>query len=56
MSFARNLAINIGKILRKNSSSKHNQKLLDHAKQSITDALKTVLKWAIQKTGDLIGS
>ena len=40
-------------------SSKYNQKLLDHAKQSATDALKTSSKRAIQKTaeatGDLIG-
>ena len=40
-------------------SSKYSQKLLDHAKQSATDALKTSLKRAIQKTaeatGDLIG-
>ena len=34
--------------------------LLDHAKQSATDALKTNLKWAIQKTAeashDLMGN
>ena len=44
----------------KNFSSKHSQKLLDHAKQSATDALKTTWKRAIQKTaeatGDLIGN
>ena len=36
------------------------QKLLNHAKQSVTDALKTASKRAIQKTteatGDLIGN
>ena len=36
------------------------QKLLDHAKQSATDAFKTASKKAIQKiteaTGDLIGN
>ena len=43
-----------------NLSSKYNQKLLDHAKQSATDALKTSSKRVIQKkvaaTGDLIGN
>ena len=33
----------------KNVSSKSNQKLLDHAKQSASDALKTVSKKAVQK-------
>ena len=36
------------------------QKILDHAKQSATDALKTIPKRVIQKTaeatGDLIGN
>ena len=54
MSFAKNMCRNIGK----NLSIKYNQKLLDHAKQSATDALKTTSKRAIQKTaeetGDLI--
>ena len=44
----------------KNVSSKYSQKLLDHAKRSATDALKTASKRAIQKTaeaaGDLIGN
>ena len=31
-----------------NLSSKYSQKLLDHAKQSATDALKTASKRAIQ--------
>ena len=39
---------------------KYNQKLLNHAKQSATDALKTSSKRVIQKTaeatGDLIGT
>ena len=44
----------------RNLSSKYTQKLLDHAKRSATDALKTAWKRAIQKkqkqlaTGDLI--
>ena len=41
--------------------SKHSQTLLDHAKQSATDALKTTSKRAIQKNsryaiGDLISN
>ena len=43
-----------------NFSSKYSQKLLDHAKQSTTDAFKTASKTAIQKaaeaTCDLIGN
>ena len=45
---------NIGKNISKNSSSKYTQKLLDHAKKSATDALKTVSKRAIQKTAMVI--
>ena len=45
---------------KKNLSSKYSQKLLDHAKQSTTDAFKTASKTAIQKaaeaTYDLIGN
>ena len=44
----------------KNLSSKYGQKLLDSAKKSTTDAIKTASKRAIQKTaeatGDLIGN
>ena len=51
LSFAKNL----GKIL----SNKYGQKLLDSAKKSKTDAIKTASKRTIQKTtettGDLIG-
>ena len=51
---------NSGKKFSKTLSGKYNQKLLDHAKQSTTDALKTTSKRAIQKTaevtGDLIGN
>ena len=50
---------NVGKSISKNLSGKYSQKLLDHAKQSGTDALKTASKRVIQKTteatGDLIG-
>ena len=42
------------------SFAKYSQKLLDHAKQSATDALKTTSKRVIQKTAeatlDLIGN
>ena len=41
-------------------SSEYSQKLLNHAKKSATDAVKTTSKKAIQKTadapGDLIGN
>ena len=41
-------------------SHKHSKKLLDSAKKSTTDAIKTASKRAIQKTaeatGDLIGN
>ena len=46
--------------LTKNLSNKYSQKLIDTAKKSTTDALKTASKRAIQKTaeanGDLIGN
>ena len=52
LSFAKNM----GKIL----SNKYGQKLLDSAKKSTTDAIKTAPKKAIQKTaeatGDLTGN
>ena len=38
---------NVGKNIRKNLSSKYNWKLLDHAKQSATDGIKTALKGVI---------
>ena len=44
----------------KSSSNKYGQKLLDRAKKSTTDAIKTASKRAIEKTaeatGDLIGN
>ena len=52
MSFARNMGKNIGKNICKNLSKKYNQKLLDHAKQCPTDALKTASKRAIQKIAE----
>ena len=49
-------AINMGKNISKSLCSKYSQKLLDHSKQSATDALKTASKKANHKTptGDLI--
>ena len=44
LSFAENMVKNIGKNLSKNLSGKYTQKLLDHAKQSATDVLKTTSK------------
>ena len=52
LSFAKNMG--------KHLSNKYGQKLLDSAKKSTTDAIKTTSKRAIQKTaeasGDLIGN
>ena len=52
LSFAKNVGRNL--------SNKYGQKLVDTAKKSATDALKTASKWAIQKTpevsGDLVGN
>ena len=60
MSFAKNMGKDIGKNISKNVSGKYSQKLLDHAKQSTTDALKTTSKRVIRKTAeatdDLIGN
>ena len=50
---------NFGKNMSKTLSGKYSEKLLDHAKQYATDALKTTSKGVIQKTakatGNLIG-
>ena len=50
------MAKNIGKNMSKNVSGKYNQKLLYHAKQSTTDALKTTSNKAIQKTAEATGN
>ena len=57
LSFAKNMSKIIGRNIIKNLSSKYSQKLLDHAKQSAKDALKTASKKVIQKAafGNLIG-
>ena len=39
--------LSIGKNVRKTLSGKYSQKLLDHAKKSATDTLKTTLKGVI---------
>ena len=48
-------AENMGKSISKSLSSKDSQKLLDHAKQSATDALKTSSKRVIQETAEATG-
>ena len=50
---------NIAKKISKSLDGKYNQKLLDHVKQSATDALKTSSKRVIQtagETSDLLGN
>ena len=49
LSFAKNMGKNIGKNIIKNLHSKYDQKVLDHAKQSATDAFKTASKRVFQK-------
>ena len=48
LSFAKNMG--------KNLSNKHGKKLLDSAKKSTTDAIKTASKRAIQKTAEATGN
>ena len=59
LSFARNIGTHAAKFA-KNMSNKYSQKLVNTAKKSTTDAIKTASKRAIQKTaeatGDLIGT
>ena len=60
LSLAKNMGKSIGKNISKILNSKSSQKLLEHAKKSSTDALKTSAKRLIQKTaeeaGDLVGN
>ena len=51
MSFAKNIGKNISRNLR----GKYSQNILDHAKQSATDELKTTPKRVIQKTAEVTG-
>ena len=53
--FAKNMGKNIGKIISKNLSSKYCLNILDHAKKSATDTLKTFSKGVIQKTAEATG-
>ena len=56
MAFAKNMVKNNGKNISKNLSGKYSQKLLDHTKQSATDALKTTnsIKKEYQKIINLL--
>ena len=60
LSFAKSVSRVIGENISKNWSGQYSHKILDHAKQSATDVLKTASKSGIQKTaeatGDLIGN
>ena len=49
LSFAKNMGKTIGKNIRKNLSGKYSQRLLDPAKQSATDAFKTLQKEQFKK-------
>ena len=59
LSFARNIGTHAAEVA-KSISNKYSQKLVETAKKSATDAIKTVSKRAIQKiaeaTGDLVGN
>ena len=55
LSFAKHMGKNTGKNIRQNLSGKYSQKLLDHTKQSATDAFTTVWKRPIQKTAEATG-
>ena len=59
LSFARNIGTHATKVA-KNMSNKCSQKLVDRAKKSATDAIKTASKRAIRKTAettrDLVGN
>ena len=47
LSFAKNMGKNIGKNVSKNMSGKYCQNILDHAKKSAMDTLKTISKGII---------
>ena len=54
LSFAINIGTHATK-LAKNMSNKYSQKLVDTAKKSVTGAIKTASKRAIQKTAEATG-
>ena len=49
------MRINIGKKISENWSGKYSQNLLDHAKKSATNILKTATKKAIKETAEATG-
>ena len=51
LSFVKNMGTHATKVA-KNVSNKYSQKLIDSAKKCTTDAIKTALKKAIQKTAE----
>ena len=55
-SLARNKSRNIGKNISKTLSSKYSQKLIDHTKQSATDARKNASKRALPKIAESAGA
>ena len=54
LSFAKNIGTHAAKVA-KNMSNKYCQKIVDTAKKSATDAIKTASKRAIQKTAEATG-
>ena len=50
--FAKNMGKNIGRNISASLSGKYSKNLLDHTKQSQTDAFNAASKRAIQKTAD----
>ena len=56
LSLAKTMSTNIGKNTSQYLSCKHSQKLLDHAKQSATDALKIVTQKTTEAASDLFGN
>ena len=47
--------LSFGKIMGKSLSNRYSQKLIDSAKKSTADAIKTASKRAIQKTAEAAG-
>ena len=56
MSLAKNMRKSIGKNVSKNLIGNYSEKLLDHAKKSGEDVLKTGLKREIKKTAEATGN
>ena len=47
--------LSFAKDINKNLSGKYSQNLLDHAKESATDTVKTIIKRVIQETAETAG-